>query len=170
MEVLLSEKQIQQYIYEMASMTNHSNDKPDVIICALSGAVFFFNDLIKQLDFDFEIDFIKPTSFDSTGQRYYQTQIIGPFGGISLEGKKVMVVEDIIDSGRTLNSIVNHLRGMGCSDIWVKSLLLRKSLDIATLPCRVSYCFEVESDDWLIGYGLDDNQKKRNLKDIYVKK
>lgn len=172
MKILFTEKEIQDRITQAAFLLNNDfEEKPDVILCVLSGSILFFSDLIKQLTFDFEIDFIKTSSYSANGVQQ-QISIKGPFS-IDLEGKRVLIIEDIIDSGRTLQQLLVYLRDFKCKEVEIVSLLKRKATQAhftyEDRRVKVGYCFEVEDDAWLIGYGLDDDQKKRNLKDIYVK-
>lgn len=169
MEVLLSEKQIKEYVWTIANAINRSETKPDVLICTLTGALPFFSDLIKYLDFDFEIDFVKIRTYIRNGEQDKNCAIWGPFD-IDLKGRNVLIVEDIVDSGYTLNTLYSKIKGLHTpANIKFISLLKRKGTELGS-EIDLDYCFEVEDDSWLIGYGLDDNQKKRNLKDIYVKR
>ncbi len=167
MKLLLSEKQIQQYIWTMAQSINRAKVKPDVIICTLSGATPFFSDLIKHLDFDFEIDFVKIRTYVRNGEQDKNCMIWGPFDA-DLRGCNVMVIEDIVDSGYTLNALYSNIVGLNqLNSIKFTSLLKRKGAVIRQ-EIDLDFCFEVEDDAWLIGFGLDDNGMRRNLRDIYV--
>jgi hypoxanthine phosphoribosyltransferase len=168
MEILFTEKQIQKGIEDIALPVTIL--QPDVLLCTLSGAVPFFSDLIKHLQFDFEVDFIKARSYNINGRQEDEVHVTGPFS--DLEGKNVMIVEDMIDSGNTLRSILKHLQICKCRQVSIATLLVRDSfhngLTFNNKPIFLCYCFNVKTDQWLVGYGLDDNGLKRNLKDIYV--
>lgn len=169
MQIFLTEQQIQQYTWTIAHHINRMREKPDVLLCVLTGSLPFFSDLIKHLDFDFEIDFIKIRTYIRNGFQDKNCMLWGPFD-IDLKDKNVLVVEDIVDSGWTLNALYQNIQGVHSPrGIRFVSLLKRKEAKLDTEKIKLDYCFEVENNDWLIGYGLDDNQKKRNLKDIYIK-
>lgn len=157
MKIILDQDQIQSIVKQVGSSITGF----DVVLCTLSGAVPFFSDLIKHMEGDFEVDYIKATSYGS-GTVSQQCLVKGPFGDTQLRDKRILVVEDIIDTGKTIKTINDHLTEFGCKDITFLSLLKRK--DVVIPEGLVGfYCAEVDQGNWLVGYGLDEQNKKRNL-------
>lgn len=164
--VLLSEEQIDKRVREVAAVINRDYAGKSVhLICVLKGSVFFTCELAKRLDIPVTIDFMQVSSY---GSGTVSTGVINIKKELdeSIEGKNVIIIEDIIDSGNTLY----HLREL---------LLKRKpeSLKICTLldkpdrrvkDVKVDYvCFEIP-DEFVVGYGLDYDQKYRNLSYVGV--
>jgi hypoxanthine phosphoribosyltransferase len=165
MKLLLSEKQIQAEVRNTAFILDTKHEV-DVVLCTLSGAVPFFSDVIKKMSrVDFEIDFIKSKSYVSNGEQL-ACEVSGPFGSVQLKDKNVVVVEDMVDTGKTLVAIANYLLRHNCKSITFVTLLRRSSYQ-HKLQYTLHSCFTVD-EGWLVGYGLDDNDKKRNLPNIYL--
>ncbi len=165
MNLLFHEHQIQAAVRDVARDLNQGFvfKRPDVIVCTLSGGVPFFSDLIKLLEFDFEIDFIRASSYKNNEQR--ECTINGLFG-IELGGKNILVIEDMVDTGKTLQALDIYFKQCACESVTFLSLLKRKEVQVAD-EIILHYCLEVGVEDWLVGYGLDDNGLKRNLTSIY---
>lgn len=160
-KIILDEDHIQSIVKQLAFKLSDMHF--DVVLCTLSGAVPFFSDLIKHLEGDFEVDYIQAKSYKDMVQG--SCVVRGPFGTTDLRNKKVLVVEDIIDTGKTVVEIEKWLNLFACESITFVALLKRQG---TTLPSNCYGCIEVEPG-WLYGYGLDDeNGKKRNLPYIYV--
>lgn len=165
MERMIAHDQIQSRIVEMAQMIEQVEDKrnaslPPVFICVLNGAFMFFSDLVKQYRGLCEIDFIRAKSYegkDNSGGVKILKDI-----EVAIQGKNVYIIEDIIDTGETMKEVVLHLNSKMPNSIKVVTLLKRKDGDH---PMDV-YGFEI-NDEWVVGYGLDDNGRSRNLPDIY---
>lgn len=162
MEIFLTRQQIQNHIVLAAQIINEYEKKPEVILGTLSGSVLFFSDLIRNLTFDFEIDFIKP-------HKYYT---IGPIGGTIIYGKRVLVIEDVIDTGKTIERIVKDLQYSEPSSIEFCSLLKRRGYELPQYlidqGVRLGYCEEINKG-WAVGFGMDDFQgRKRNLPNVYI--
>lgn len=160
MKLFLTQQQIQKHIISASEIINPLPH--DVILGTLSGSVLFFSDLIRNLTFDFEVDFIKP----------HEHFIVGPIGGTSLRGKSILVVEDIVDTGSTLSRIVEFLRSHNCGHINICSLLKRRGYELPEhfleQGIRLGYCEEIDKG-WAVGYGMDDFEgRKRNLPNIYI--
>lgn len=170
-KILLSQEDIQQKIRDVA-FTITAYEKPDVILCALGGAVFFFADLVRMLrGFHFEMDYIKPTSFARVGQeggvRRMETTIVGPLSGTDLKDKKVFIIEDIVDSGVTLQEMAKYLYSFQPKSLTVVSLLKRDGA-VNTTGIRL-ITLETIPQGWVVGYGLDNKYGyERNLNYIYL--
>jgi hypoxanthine phosphoribosyltransferase len=165
-KILLSRKDIQEKVIELASFLN--DEKPEVCLCILNGALPFCADLMKHFDFDSVVDCLKVSSYSSNRVQGDIT-IIGPIGKTDLKNQKVAVIEDMIDTGSTLRHIVDFLISKDVKSITVISLLKRHSfnvMDFKNTSIRVG--FIVADNDWLVGYGLDNNGHFRHLQNIYT--
>lgn len=163
MKILFTGRDIQLKVQELAAKI----ESPDVMLCTLTGAFMFFNDLIRKVPC--EIDFVKASSFDLDGHRH-PTVVQGPFGKTDLTNKHIVLVEDIVDTGETLFRLIVNLKYFEPAKITVVCLLKRKSFQWEPVnKVELIYGFEVEDKAWLVGYGLDDNGKHRTLPYIFKK-
>ncbi|MEA5051469.1 MAG: hypoxanthine phosphoribosyltransferase [Oscillospiraceae bacterium] len=168
LKVLISEQELREKVKELGSViTKDYAGKIPVVISVLKGSFVFVSDLVRAMDVNTEIDFLVVSSFAGGVVSTGAVRIIKDIN-ISLEGRDVLVVEDILDSGLTLEYISEILKGRG-----------PRSLRIATLldkPCRrksgiiPDYTGFVIPDEFVIGYGLDYDEKYRNLPYIGVLK
>ena len=165
MEILVEEFKLERRIREIAhdiSLDHQASNNPfpPVMICVLNGAFMFFTDLVKHMDIDCEIDFIRAKSYhgkDNSGGVSISKGL-----EVDLKGKRVYIVEDIIDSGATMTEILHHVHDRLPAEVKVATLVIRKDSEL-----REDYsCFEI-GDEWIIGFGLDDNGLKRNYRNIY---
>ena len=140
--------------------------KNPLFLCVLTGAFPFASDLFRSVDMDAEIEFIRLKSYDGTTTTGNVKQLMGLSGGI--KGRTVIVVEDIIDTGHTIHSLLATLRGQEPAEVKVATLLF-KPASLAK-PVKPDYVgFEIPNK-FIIGYGLDIDGMARNLPDIYVLK
>ncbi len=158
--IIINEEQIKNRVKELAKqISSDYKDTQPVIICMLKGAVYFFADITQNLDLSFTIDFARLSSYKS-----------GTVGGeietvckitTDIKDKHVLIVEDIIDSGKTLNYFMNELKEFGPASIKLCALLNKPSR--RTVPVNIDYLgFEIE-DKFIVGYGLDFDEKYREL-------
>lgn len=167
MEVLIEEYKIDRRVRALAHKIteehkNSGNDLPPVMICVLNGAFPFFSDLMKDMGVDCEVDFIRAKSYngkDNSGGVEITKDL-----EIELKGKRVYIVEDMVDTGQTMFEILCRVNDKMPNEIKIVTLVHRKG---NTFPVD-HYCFEV-GDEWLVGYGFDDNGLKRNYRNIYKK-
>jgi len=165
MQVLIEEFKIDRRIRTIAHKITEDhiksgNNAPPVMICVLNGAFMFFTDLVKNMRIDCEIDFIRPKSYngqDNSGG----VQFLKDFE-IDLKGKRVYIVEDIVDTGQTLFEILHRINDLMPEDVKIVTLVQRKD---TKFPVDY-YCFEID-DEFIVGYGLDENGLKRNYRNIY---
>lgn len=164
-EVLISEKQLQTRISEIAAQISQQyQGKVPIIIGVLNGAVLFLADLIRYLSIDCEIDFIKISSYGNQRVSTGEITMIKDFSA-DLHGRDVIVVEDIVDSGLSVQYLKRRIRNMKPASLKVASLLVKKGA--AKVELKVDYTgFEIE-DKFVLGYGLDYKQLKRNVNAIY---
>ena len=166
-DVLISEKEIDNRILEIADRINKDYEGEELtLICVLKGGVMFMCDLAKRLNLNVRLDFMSVSSYGSQTKSSGVVKIIKDLDD-SIDGKNVSVVEDIIDSGNTLSYLMDILKKRGPKSIKLCTLLdkpsRREKKDVL-----VDYvCFEIE-DKFVVGYGLDYDQRYRNLPYIGV--
>ena len=165
--VLLSEEEVNRRISEVAGMINRDYPGKQVhLICILKGGVFFTCELAKRLDLDVSLDFMSVSSYGAGTTSSGVVRIIKDLDE-PLEGKDVIIVEDIIDSGRTLAYLMEVLRQRGPKSIELCTLLDKPERRVKK-QVQVKYtCFTIP-DEFVVGYGLDYDQKYRNLPFIGV--
>ena len=163
-EKFISEDEIKQKITSIAeAIDNQYAGKTPVFLPILNGSFMFGADLLKQISIPCRVSFVKISSYVGTVSSGQIKTLIGLEE--SLFNQDILIVEDIIDSGLTLQKIVEELRSLGTKSVEVVSLLRKK-------PARdkgiaVKYLgFEIESE-FVVGYGLDYDGLGRNLKEIY---
>jgi hypoxanthine phosphoribosyltransferase len=161
----LTSEQIQLRVKELARrISDELADKEPVFLSVLNGAFFFTADIIREIDFDCEISFIRIKSYsgmNSTGRVDIQS---GPLA--ELKGRHVVILEDIIDTGLTISELIKVIRDAGAASIRVAALLLKPTALQYDVP-RDYIAFEVENK-FLVGYGLDYNSKGRQHNAIYA--
>ena len=136
-------------------------DKDPIFIGILSGSFIFLADLVRNIPIEMEIDFCSVSSYTNNIQT--TKPIFNLLPKVELHGRNVVVVEDILDTGTTIEEVVNCFKLLGCNSIEVVSLFKRKS---CTYPAKY-VGIVVEDNEFLVGYGLDDCGRKRNLSDVY---
>lgn len=139
-------------------------DKNPLFICVLNGAFMFAGDLMKNVNIPCEITFIKLSSYDGLYTSGAVKEIIGL--NESVVGRNVVVVEDIVDTGITMERILSSLRAKGAQDIRVATFLQKP--DALQRDINVDYVAMKIPNDFIVGYGLDYDGYGRNLKDIYT--
>lgn len=165
--VLLSEEEVNQRINEVASHINQDYAGKEVhLICILKGGVFFTCELAKRLDIPVSMDFMSVSSYGAGTKSSGVVRILKDLDE-PLEGKEVLIVEDIIDSGRTLAYLIEVLKQRGPKSIRLCTLLDKPERRVKK-QVKVDYtCFTIP-DEFVVGYGLDYDQKYRNLPYIGV--
>ena len=167
MEVLIEEYKIDRRVRALAHKIteehrNSGNPFPPVMICVLNGAFMFFSDLVKDMGVDCEIDFIRAKSYNGKDNSA-GVQITKDLE-ISLKGKRVYIIEDMVDTGATMLEILIRVNDKQPVDVKIVTLVHRKG---NSFPVD-HYCFEI-GDEWVVGMGFDDNVLKRNYRNIYSK-
>ncbi|MBK7174390.1 MAG: hypoxanthine phosphoribosyltransferase [Bacteroidales bacterium] len=155
---------IQKAIKSLASRINHDMEgKTPVFIVVLNGAFIFASDLIKNITIDCEIAFVKLSSYQGVQSTGTVKEVIGL--DIDLKGRHVIVIEDIVDTGLTLNKFLQQLAIMEPADVRIASCLLKPEAFKMSFP--VDYlCFSIPNE-FVVGYGLDYDGLGRNSSDIY---
>lgn len=165
--VLISEEDVNKKISEVASQISRDYEGKEVhLICILKGGVFFTCELAKRLTIPVSLDFMSVSSYGAGTKSSGVVKIIKDLDE-PLEGKHVVIVEDIIDSGRTLSYLLEILKKRGPKDIRLCTLLDKPERRVKK-QVKVDYtCFTIP-DEFVVGYGLDYDQKYRNLPYIVV--
>ena len=164
--VLLNEEEVDKRIKEIAEQINKDYEGKSVhLICILKGGVFFTCELAKRLTVPVTLDFMSVSSYGSGTQSSGVVKIVKDLDQ-PLEGKDVLIVEDIIDSGRTLYYLIDILKKRNPKSVHLCTLLDKPERRVRDV--KVDYtCFDIP-DEFVVGYGLDYAQKYRNLPYIGV--
>lgn len=164
MSVLISEEKIQSRVNELAKdISNEFKDEIPILIGILNGSFIFISDLMRKLTIDCEMDFIKLSSY--AGKESVGTVTLLKDISANITDRHVIIVEDIIDSGLTIKFLRDRLQGAKPKSVTIVTLLLKP--EIANLDFKVDYVgFEIPPE-FVVGYGLDYNQKLRHLPEIY---
>ena len=165
--VLLSEEEVDKRIAEIAAKISEDYNGEQVhMICVLKGGVFFTCELAKRLTVPVSMDFMSVSSYGAGTVSSGVVRIIKDLDE-PLEGKNVLIVEDIIDSGRTLAYLIEVLKQRGPKDIRLCTLLDKPERRVKKQVTVDYTCFTIP-DEFVVGYGLDYDQKYRNLPYIGV--
>ncbi len=158
--ILFTEQEIKNKVGEIAyNLKKRQHDQPPVFICVLNGAFMFFTDLVKHMG-DCHIDFIRAKSYEGTsqGEIYITKQI-----EMDVTGKDVYLIDDIYDSGNTMNRLIKNISYGNPKSITPVTLFKRHTAKNDNLI----YGFNLENEYFLVGYGLDgENDLKRNQRYI----
>ena len=166
LRVLISAERIQARIRELGAQI--SRDYPDGklhMICILKGAVFFMTDLARSLTIDVSLDFMGISTYGKGKTTSGEVKVTKDLDA-SLEGDDVLIVEDIVDSGVTLNYLFHLLEQRRPRSIRIAALLDKPERRLR--PVHVSYVGFQIPDEFVVGYGLDCAEKYRNLEDLCV--
>ena len=131
-----------------------------LLVCVLKGAVFFLSDLMRQLEIPVEVDFMAVASYGSATKSSGVVRILKDLDAV-IEGRDVLIVEDIVDSGLTLQYLLRNLAGRNPASLEVCALLIKPERQEVELRTRY-VGFEIP-DRFAIGYGLDYDERYRNL-------
>ncbi len=139
------------------------NGKNPLFLVVLNGAFMFTSDLMKKLSIDCEISFVKLSSYSGTSSTENVKQLIGI--NEEIRGRNVIIVEDIVDTGITIESMMAELHKFEAADIKIATLLLKP--DKYKKAYKIDYVALEIPNDFIVGYGLDYDGFARNLPDIY---
>lgn len=163
--VSITSDEIQRSIEKLAQQINTDLAGKDVIFLGiLNGCFMFAGDLFKHIELPCQITFLKLASYQGTSSSGNVKRLIGI--NENIEGKTVVILEDIIDTGNTLDSIIKQLKGYEPADIKVATLLYKP--DAYKKSFAIDYAAFKIPNEFIIGYGLDYDGYGRNLKDIYT--
>ena len=167
-EVLISEEEIQEKTKELGALLSEQyKDKNPLIVGILKGALPFMADLMKQMPILLEYDMMDVSSYGSALTSSGEVKIVKDLDA-SIEGRHVIIVEDIIDTGRTLKYIQDMLMRRNAKSVKIATLLDKPSGRVTNLDVDWK-CFDIP-DEFVVGYGLDYRENYRNLPYIGVLK
>lgn len=135
-----------------------------VLLCVLNGSIMFMAELMKRLEFNCQIVSTKLTSYEGTETTGKVKQAMGLTSDV--KGRRVIIVEDIVDSGNTIVELVNIMQEHGASESRICTLLFKP--DAYKKDIKLDYVAMEVPNDFIVGFGLDYDEYGRNLKDIYV--
>ncbi|MFH0916008.1 MAG: hypoxanthine phosphoribosyltransferase [bacterium] len=166
MRVLISREKLQARVDELATaVTVDYEGKCPILICVLKGAIFFLADLARRLPFELELEFMAVSSYGHSTDSSGVVRILKDLD-TDIEGRHILIVEDIIDSGLTLQYLTSNLNSRNPASLEIVTLLSKPSRRTAELDCRYTG-FEIPNE-FVVGYGLDYAEKHRNLPYIGV--
>jgi hypoxanthine phosphoribosyltransferase len=165
-ETLLDEDTIQARIVELAAEIRRDyDDREPLVVCVLKGGFIFLADLVRHLDMPVNVDFMAISSYGAGTRSSGVVRILKDLE-TPIEGREVLVVEDIVDSGLTLHYLMRNLASRKPASLEVCALLTKPARREIDVPIRY-VGFEIE-DKFVVGYGLDYAERYRNLRSIGV--
>ena len=160
-EVLVSAEELQRRVVELGQqISSDYADRPLLLIGVLKGAMFFLSDLMRYIEIPVEVDFMAVASYGSATDSSGVVRILKDLDA-SIEGRDVLIVEDIVDSGLTLQYLLRNLGSRNPRTLEVCALLVKPARRKVELPSKY-IGFEIE-DRFVVGYGLDYGERYRNL-------
>lgn len=164
--LLISQEQIDQKIASIAKEFNAFYQRREVtIIAILKGAVCFLVDLMRHLTFPFTLEFVTASSYGMRGMTPTEITLKG-CEHLDLEQKEILLLDDIFDTGKTLDTVVKELKEKNPRGVKTAVLLRKKRTSKTTIVPDI-VCFDIE-DRFVVGYGLDYKEHFRGLKGIYT--
>jgi hypoxanthine phosphoribosyltransferase len=160
----LPEEEIKELVSQLAEQIEADYEGKEVIfICPLRGSVHFTADLMRQVDLPQQVDFVYVTAVERGGAIKIVKDI-----SVNIAGKHVLIVEEIIDTGRTLSFLRSRLFASAPASLKIVTLLDKPAR--RELPIRADYIGKTIDDRYVVGYGMDSEEVGRNYKDIYTLK
>lgn len=168
LEVLIPTDKLQARIREMGAeiARDYASRRPQ-LVCVLKGAMVFMSDLMRAIDLQLTIDFIAVSSYGKGTRTSGEVKIIKDLDE-PMEGREIILVEDILDTGLTLSYLANNFRSRGATSVKIATLLNKP--DRRKIEVEVAYKGFDIPDEFVVGYGLDFSERYRNLPYIAVVK
>ena len=144
-----------------------ADSRTDVVaIPVLRGGIFFFADLVREISSSIEIAPVKTEAYNSETNTATESSVVVYAESLAIKGRVVLIVDDVCDSGRTLEALEKALLERGAREVR-SVVMLRRLLPTPTfVPCWVG--LQYSGSEWFVGYGMDDSERWRNLPDIYL--
>jgi hypoxanthine phosphoribosyltransferase len=164
--VFIPFREIEKAVKKIASRLNehYRTKKPPLFLSVLNGSFMFTAELLKNIDFQCEISFIKLSSYSGTASSGNVRELLGL--NTDVTGREVIILEDIVDTGNTICDLTAILKQKGASEIRICTLLLKPDAYHKDIP--IDYAALEIPNDFIVGYGLDYDELGRQYKDIYV--
>jgi hypoxanthine phosphoribosyltransferase len=168
LEVLIPADKLQARIREMGAeiARDYAGRRPQ-LVCVLKGAMVFMSDLMRAIDLQVTIDFIAVSSYGKGTRTSGEVKIVKDLDE-PMEGREIILVEDILDTGLTLSYLMNNFRSRGATSVKIATLLNKP--DRRRVEVEVAYKGFDIPDEFVVGYGLDFSERYRNLPYIGVVK
>jgi hypoxanthine phosphoribosyltransferase len=165
-EVIVSAKELHDRVLELGrQITEDYADSPPLLVCVLKGAINFMSDLMRSIELPVEVDFMAVSSYGAATKTSGVVRIVKDLD-VDLAGRDVLIVEDVVDSGLTLNYLRHYLGARSPRSLEVCALLLKEGEQRVDQSLR--YIGFTIPSDFVVGYGLDVNERYRNLDAIYT--
>jgi len=163
-DIYITSDEISDIVNSIANQINNSGIKDPLFIAVMNGAFLFASDIMRKITIpNTEISFIKLSSYSGTQTTGKVSELIGIEGNIS--GRNIVVLEDIVDTGITLDKIITLLKKENVADIKIATLLFKP--DAYTKDIHIDFIGKSIPNDFVVGYGLDYDELGRNLPHIY---
>ena len=161
-QVLITEEEIKARVTEIGDQISRDYaDKEPLIVAVLSGSFIFASDLVRALSIPVDISFIYASSYGDSSESSGHVDIKTGKGGLDAEGRDIIIVEDIVDTGRTLTAVKQFLLDKGANTVEICTFLDKPSRRV--VPIEAKYmCFDIPNE-FVVGYGLDYAYKYRQL-------
>lgn len=164
-KTFINEDEIQQRVKAVADRINHDMEgKKPLLLAVLNGSFVFAADLMRHITIPCEISFVKLASYEGTVSTGKVVEVMGLNEDIT--GRDVIIVEDIVDTGKTMERMLDTLGTRNPNSLHICTLLLKP--EKLKIPLNIEYAAMEIPNDFIVGYGLDYDQEGRNLRDIYT--
>ena len=162
MEMLISADRIQRRVQELAALVarDYRGQKPITIVGVLTGSLMFLSDLVRHLDLPLRIGLIQASSYRGAATTPGSLSV-SPELLPDVRDHHVLLLDDILDTGRTLHYLMNHIRGLGAAS--VRTAVLLRKIGRQQVPLEPDYCGFDIPNAFVVGYGLDYNDQYRHL-------
>ena len=163
--VMIHASEIDKAVERVAEQLNKRYEgHTPVFLGVLSGSFLFLSDLVRKTTFDSQLAFVKISSYEGTESTGNVKQQFGV--DFDIEGRDIIIVEDIVETGHSMNYLLDHLRRKNPASISICTLFFKPEKFL--YEYKIDYTALSIGNEFIVGYGLDYNQLGRNLKDIYV--
>jgi hypoxanthine phosphoribosyltransferase len=165
-EVVVSAKEVHDRVHELGrQITEDYAQSPPLLVCVLKGAINFMSDLMRTIELPVEVDFMAVSSYGAATKTSGVVRIVKDLD-VDLLNREVLIVEDVVDSGLTLNYLRHYLGARNPKSLEVCTLLLKEGEQ--RVEQSIKYVGFTIPSDFVVGYGLDVNERYRNLDAIYT--
>ena len=163
----IDQETVENAIQSVADRLNRDfsgTDEVPMMLCVLNGAMMFTAELMKRTEFPAELVSVKMSSYTGTKSTGTVLNVMGLTSPV--EGRTVLICEDVVDTGNTIVALKELLLSKGAKDVRICTMLLKP--DVYDKPEKIDYVGKEIPNDFIVGYGLDYNELGRNMKEIYV--